>query len=196
MTQNASDIRPDHGPAHVEPAEELACRTALAPRGVSHITIPVDFQEMPVEKRSKRNVERHADTEIAVAAHANMKIENRLVDRGRRSPARVGASFFCRGIRYQKAGSLDGHNHADGMDQSARLDSDGCEKSRRNGDQLDDPGRHAEYATPEWIQQVLFETWNDYRRGRLSGQGRHASRQRNRRDASQWTKAAPGFERN
>jgi pyruvate dehydrogenase (quinone)/pyruvate oxidase len=54
------------GPAHVEPAAELACRKALAHRGVSHITIPVDFQEMKVEaiKRSKRNVKHHAATEI------------------------------------------------------------------------------------------------------------------------------------
>jgi pyruvate dehydrogenase (quinone)/pyruvate oxidase len=51
------------GPAHVEPAAELACRKALALRGVSHITIPVDFQEMEIKRRSKRNVEHHADTE-------------------------------------------------------------------------------------------------------------------------------------
>src|SRR4051794_20406444 len=36
------------GPAHVENVAALACRTALAYRGVAHITLPVDFQEMPV----------------------------------------------------------------------------------------------------------------------------------------------------
>src|ERR671936_934217 len=34
------------GAAHIENVTELACRTALAYRGVSHITMPVDFQEM------------------------------------------------------------------------------------------------------------------------------------------------------
>src|SRR3954447_13126968 len=45
------------GAAHVENIIDLACRTALAYRGVAHITIPVDFQEQEVSKRqrSKRN---------------------------------------------------------------------------------------------------------------------------------------------
>ena len=34
------------GPNHVENVAELACRTALSYRGVAHITIPVDFQEL------------------------------------------------------------------------------------------------------------------------------------------------------
>src|ERR1700712_3194702 len=34
------------GPNHVENVTELACRTALSYRGVSHITIPVDFQDL------------------------------------------------------------------------------------------------------------------------------------------------------
>src|SRR5689334_9356710 len=33
------------GPEHIENVAELACRTALSYRGVSHITIPVDLQE-------------------------------------------------------------------------------------------------------------------------------------------------------
>jgi pyruvate dehydrogenase (quinone) len=49
------------GPAHVEPITDLACRMAIAYRGVSHITFPVDFQEMELKKRqrSKRNVAHH-----------------------------------------------------------------------------------------------------------------------------------------
>ena len=34
------------GPAHVENVTDLACRTALAYRGVAHLTFPVDIQEM------------------------------------------------------------------------------------------------------------------------------------------------------
>jgi pyruvate dehydrogenase (quinone)/pyruvate oxidase len=49
------------GPAHVESVTALACRTALAYRGVSHITVPVDVQDMPFDKSetSKRNVPHH-----------------------------------------------------------------------------------------------------------------------------------------
>src|ERR671937_600497 len=32
------------GPAHMESVVELACRTALAYRGVAHVTVPVDLQ--------------------------------------------------------------------------------------------------------------------------------------------------------
>lgn len=49
------------GPAHVENLTDLACRMALAYRGVSHLTIPVDFQEAEVKKRdrSSRNIPNH-----------------------------------------------------------------------------------------------------------------------------------------
>lgn len=45
--------------AHTENVVELACRSAMAYRGVAHVTIPVDVQELTVEERSKRNVEHH-----------------------------------------------------------------------------------------------------------------------------------------
>jgi pyruvate dehydrogenase (quinone)/pyruvate oxidase len=44
------------GAAHVENVTNLACRTALSYRGVSHINFPVDLQEKGCEKRSPRNV--------------------------------------------------------------------------------------------------------------------------------------------
>ena len=49
------------GPAHVENVVELACRTALAYRGVAHVTVPVDLQSVPIKsgKRSERNVAGH-----------------------------------------------------------------------------------------------------------------------------------------
>lgn len=55
------------GPNHVENVVDLACRTALAYRGVSHVTIPVDFQEMETKKslRSKRNVPHHSSDRYA-----------------------------------------------------------------------------------------------------------------------------------
>ncbi len=52
------------GPAHMENIANLACRTAIAYRGVSHICVPVDFQEQEVpgksDRRSERNVRNHA----------------------------------------------------------------------------------------------------------------------------------------
>jgi pyruvate dehydrogenase (quinone)/pyruvate oxidase len=43
------------GPAHVENVTHLACRTALAYRGVAHINFPVDLQEQAGGESSKRN---------------------------------------------------------------------------------------------------------------------------------------------
>ncbi|HVZ17889.1 MAG TPA: thiamine pyrophosphate-binding protein, partial [Terriglobales bacterium] len=47
--------------AHMENVAELACRTALAYRCVTHITIPVDVQEQSLREsdRSKRNKPHH-----------------------------------------------------------------------------------------------------------------------------------------
>ena len=58
------------GPNHVENVVDLACRSALAYRGVSHITVPVDFQEMEVKSstRSKRNVPHHSSDRYAPPA--------------------------------------------------------------------------------------------------------------------------------
>src|SRR4051812_29672298 len=49
------------GASHVENVVDLACRTALAYRGVAHVTIPVDTQTQPLEKKraSERNVLHH-----------------------------------------------------------------------------------------------------------------------------------------
>jgi len=60
------------GPAHVENVMELACRLAMAYRGVSHVTIAKDFQDMNVlqEKslRSKRNIPHHVSFDWAHSA--------------------------------------------------------------------------------------------------------------------------------
>ena len=50
------------GAEHLENIAELVCRTSLAYRAVSHISIPVDFQELEVKKgsgRTERNVPNH-----------------------------------------------------------------------------------------------------------------------------------------
>jgi pyruvate dehydrogenase (quinone) len=56
------------GPAHVVSTVDLACRTALAYHGVSHITIPSDIQDMKHDERSKRNVKHHSADVFAQSA--------------------------------------------------------------------------------------------------------------------------------
>jgi pyruvate dehydrogenase (quinone)/pyruvate oxidase len=50
------------GPAHVENVVDLACRTALAYRGVAHVALPIDVQIMEAKERkhSPRNIPHHA----------------------------------------------------------------------------------------------------------------------------------------
>ncbi len=60
------------GPAHMENIAELACRAALVYRGVSHLCIPVDFQELEVKSkgngRSDRNIPNHVSDVAAESA--------------------------------------------------------------------------------------------------------------------------------
>ncbi len=59
------------GAAHVQNTVELACRTALAYRGVAHVTIPVDIQDQPINKdpRSKRNLPNHVSEMMTEGGH-------------------------------------------------------------------------------------------------------------------------------
>src|SRR2546422_1708103 len=56
------------GATHVENVVDLACRTALSYRGVSHITIPVDIQEHELDRKmlSKRNIPHHTSDVCAI----------------------------------------------------------------------------------------------------------------------------------
>jgi pyruvate dehydrogenase (quinone) len=58
------------GPTHVENLTDLACRTALAYRGVAHLAFPVDLQEKELKERqrSKRNVAHHTSDADARSA--------------------------------------------------------------------------------------------------------------------------------
>ncbi len=56
-------------PSHVENVADLACRTALAYRGVAHIAFPVDIQDMEADtQRSKRNIGHHTSDIYARSA--------------------------------------------------------------------------------------------------------------------------------
>jgi pyruvate dehydrogenase (quinone) len=49
------------GPYHIENVVELACRTALAYRGVAHVSVPVDMQSQLIKsaRHSERNIPHH-----------------------------------------------------------------------------------------------------------------------------------------
>ena len=56
------------GAAHAQNVTELACRTALARKGVAHITISVDIQdqELKQDERSMRNKPNHVSNEFEI----------------------------------------------------------------------------------------------------------------------------------
>jgi pyruvate dehydrogenase (quinone) len=78
------------GPAHLNNVIDEAIKTALARRGVAHVTIPKDFQEMTVsdDTRSKANPKHHsADVYAAVYPHASqreLREAAELINAGRR----------------------------------------------------------------------------------------------------------------
>ena len=77
------------GPSHVENVADLACRTALAYRCVSHLTMPVDMQELVIDRdRSPRNVLHHTSDAFAREARTPPETEVRraaeILNAGRR----------------------------------------------------------------------------------------------------------------
>ena len=69
------------GAAHVQNVADLACRTAIAYRGVAHINFPVDLQEQKDGERSKRNVADH--TSDVMACRARMPSDEDLMKAAR-----------------------------------------------------------------------------------------------------------------
>ena len=75
---------------HMEPAADLAVRTAVMKRGVAHLTIPIDIQMQDVKKaeRSERNVAHHTSTNYAISGNlpgANeLKLAADLINHGKR----------------------------------------------------------------------------------------------------------------
>ena len=76
------------GPSHVENVADLACRTALAYHGVSHITFPTDLQDMAGGERSKRNVAHHTSDVWARSARlpdeTDLRRAAEILDAGRK----------------------------------------------------------------------------------------------------------------
>ncbi len=100
------------GPAHVENITDLACRTALAYRGVAHITFPVDLQEKEVRKKeaSSRNIPHHTSDVNARSA--------RLPDRLDLERA---ADILNEGKRVAVLAGRGALNASDELEQTAEL---------------------------------------------------------------------------
>ena len=89
------------GPAHVHNVTDLACRTAISYRGVSHINFPVDIQSMPVDQDqpSKHNVPNHTSDTFArsrglARRRATYNAPLTCSTKARRSPFWRGAARF------------------------------------------------------------------------------------------------------
>jgi pyruvate dehydrogenase (quinone)/pyruvate oxidase len=78
------------GAAHVRAVTDLACRNALARRGVAHVTFPIDFQEEEVEddEPSKKKVPGHTSVNrvvtVQVPPQAELERAAEILNRGRR----------------------------------------------------------------------------------------------------------------
>jgi pyruvate dehydrogenase (quinone)/pyruvate oxidase len=69
------------GKAHVENSVDLAIRAALAYKGVAHVTIPTDVQDMEADERSKRNKPNHtSDARARTAAVPEERDVRRAAD--------------------------------------------------------------------------------------------------------------------
>ncbi len=81
-------------PEQAEMAVDIACRTALAQRGVSHLTIPIDVQEKRLSgKYSKHNIGHHTShvyTAETIPSHFLIENAARILNAGNRVVILVG----------------------------------------------------------------------------------------------------------
>ncbi|HLE34723.1 MAG TPA: thiamine pyrophosphate-dependent enzyme [Nitrososphaerales archaeon] len=67
-----------NGPEHAEMAVDIACRTAIAQRGVSHLTIPIDIQERELKGEYSRHKVAGHTSDVFVTKHMP---DPRLIER-------------------------------------------------------------------------------------------------------------------
>jgi pyruvate dehydrogenase (quinone) len=95
------------GQAHIENVAELACRTALAYRGVAHLTIPIDVQEQKADERSARNVPHHVSDVLALGARlpnrGDLERAADVLNKGKRIAILAGAGAIGAGELLEEA---------------------------------------------------------------------------------------------
>ncbi len=99
------------GPTHVENVADLACRTALAYRGVAHLAFPVDLQDRAAERKgSRRNVPGHTSDVLArgarLPADADLQRAAEILNGGRRVAILAGAGALGAGDELEHAADL------------------------------------------------------------------------------------------
>ncbi|MGA9587133.1 MAG: thiamine pyrophosphate-dependent enzyme [Terracidiphilus sp.] len=75
--------------AHMESVADLAIRSAIEKRGVSHITIPIDVQQQPAKaEKSQRNVAHHSSSVHAISGNVpppgDLKAAAKVLNDGKR----------------------------------------------------------------------------------------------------------------
>lgn len=102
------------GPAHARNITELACRTALARKGVAHITVPVDVQDQEVKNdmRSPRNRPHHVDSVFAIGARrptsAEIEEAAQILNAGKKTAILAGRGALRAGTQLEKVAELLG----------------------------------------------------------------------------------------
>ncbi len=99
------------GPEHMENIAALACRTATAYRGVAHICVPVDYQEMEVKRkgngRSERNIPNHVSDvpveSLRVPCPEELQRAADLLNSGRRTVILAGRGALRAGRELEQA---------------------------------------------------------------------------------------------
>lgn len=102
------------GAAHAQNVTELAIRTALARKGVAHITIPVDLQDQAVNKdeRSMRNKPNHVSDVFARGARRpepnEIEAAAQILNDGKKVAILAGRGALKAGDRLEKAAEILG----------------------------------------------------------------------------------------
>ena len=102
------------GAAHAQNITELACRTALARKGVAHITIPVDLQDQPLNKdmRSKRNKPEHVSDTFGRGARRpeahELEAAAEILNSGKRVAILAGQGALQAGTQLEHAAEILG----------------------------------------------------------------------------------------
>lgn len=102
------------GAAHAQNVTELACRTAIARRAVSHITIPVDIQDQEVKEdsRSMRNRPGHVSNLLWKGAHrptpAELEAAARILNDGKKVAILAGRGALDAGAQLERTAEILG----------------------------------------------------------------------------------------
>lgn len=102
------------GAAHVRNIATLACRTALAHRGVAHVTIPVDLQDQAAgdDMRAPRNVKGHNTAlfapELPVPSEEEMRRAVEIMDAGKRIVILAGQGALKAGDQLERLAEKTG----------------------------------------------------------------------------------------